>query len=188
MHACFDFRMSFDSPQFSPCQNVFSLQSIAASIGISNFFRAFFLMVSFNSPSSGSIKVDASQFPEALSSFGFSMAHCCLFLSLNCFVIPDQNFCPQMIRPCCCLNFCKPPLPDHINSVRRFSCNIVNCAKLGPMVHDKFRSASMVQSSSFQLSCNTCKVVCVLLITSMNRSGTGMILPLGTKSQTLGST
>ena len=54
VHACFDFWL-LDSPHVSLYQYVFSLQGMAASVGNSNVFRAFF-MVSINSSSSGSMK------------------------------------------------------------------------------------------------------------------------------------
>ena len=42
MHACFVFWISLDSLQVSLCLNIFSLQSTAASIGISTHVQGFF--------------------------------------------------------------------------------------------------------------------------------------------------
>ena len=42
MHACFDFRISLDSPQVSPCQVFEPCKAKADSTDNSNFLRAFF--------------------------------------------------------------------------------------------------------------------------------------------------
>ena len=93
---------------------VFSLQGIAVLHWMFKCFLAF-LMVSSNSFSSGSIKVDASQLSRIVE-LQFLDSPLLPFL---CFRHTGPNFWPQMIRPCGCLNLCKPPSGPHI-SVGRF--------------------------------------------------------------------
>ena len=82
MHACFDFRISLDSSKVSLCRK--RLQLTKASVGSSNFFHPF--LVSLNSLSSGSIKKMPLAF-RALSSFGYSIAHCCFSFRSSAFDI-----------------------------------------------------------------------------------------------------
>ena len=61
-----------------------------------------------------------------------------------------------------------------------FSLNFVNCVK--PVQgSDRFRSPTTFHSSSIRPSCNTSKVVSVLLITSMYRGGVGNDSSFGTE-------
>ena len=117
MHACFTLQMP-EELQVSLYLLLLILQSVAASIGISNFFRA-------------------------LSSFGFSIAHFCFSFRSAAFDI-SPYFWPQVIRPgfffCLFVN----RLPDHVYPSGGFSYNMVNRVK---PVHasDRSRSASMFQ-------------------------------------------
>ena len=118
------------------------LQGIAASIGNSNFLRAF-CMISLNSSSSGSMRWLPRNF-VALSSSGFSIAHFCFSLRFDA---SDKSF--QIsghkvsgLEVVCC--FLVSHSPDHENLSGGFSSNTVNLVK--PVhVSDNSRSPSTFQ-------------------------------------------
>ena len=92
------------------------------------------------------------------------------FLSLSCFWHSGPNFWQQMIAPCGCLNLCRPSPGPHI-SVRRLSIESVELRQTEPRLREvSIRITSIFQLWSTRLCCNTSKVVCVVLLTSMSRS------------------
>ena len=89
------------------------LQGIAASFGASNFYLAF-LIVSWSSPSSASIKKDASQFSSVVELWLFQSPW-----------RANPNLRPQIIKSGGCLDVCNS-LPDHIIPGGGFSFSNVN--------------------------------------------------------------
>ena len=83
-----------------------TLQSIAASIGTSNFFSAF-STVSLNSASSGSIKINASQLSRIVEPLFFD-CRVVLFFLLSCLSHIFHISGHKMIWPSCCLHLCQP--------------------------------------------------------------------------------
>ena len=129
--------------------------AMAGAIGVSNFWRAFF-MVSLNSWSSRSMK----QIPRnllALSSFGFSCDHFCLSFSWAFFLIVFQSSGHRWIWPGCQLPFCQS-LTGHIYYLfGGFSSNREIWVK--PVQEsDKSLDPSIFQWSSMRRSCITSKV------------------------------
>ena len=130
IHACFVLCCP-TVQQVSLCLWSWSLQSIAAGIGISNFLRAFFIKC-LNSSSSGTLK----KIPRnllALSWCGFSIAH------LHVFPI----IWPHIVRSGGRLFSCQS-LPGPCISIRLFFIQTVNLVK---PVHesDRFRFPSIFQ-------------------------------------------
>ena len=143
------------------------LQGIATGIGISHFLRAFFMMF-LKSSSSGLMKKIPRNFP-ALSSFGFSIAHCCFAFRFDasdmCFHISSHTLSGLEVVP-----FLVSLSLDYENPTGGLSFNEINLVK---PVHasDISRSASTFQQSSICFSINTSSDVCVVLVTSMYLSG-----------------
>ena len=115
----------------SPTVRRWSLQGIAAGIGISNFLRAFF-MIPFNSSSSRSMKYIPRNL-LAFSSFGFSIAHFCFSLRFDasdiCFHISGHNL--SGLEVVC---FLVSLASDHQNPSGGYSSNTVNLCETCPRI------------------------------------------------------
>ena len=106
-----------------------------------------------------------------------------LFLSLTCFSDAGPNFWPQMIRSGSCLKFCEPPPGPHLSFTSFFHSTLWT-SWIWSMNRINFDSAS----SLIRLSCNTSRFLCVVLVTSMYRSGIGDVSTFGTYRRTRGTT
>ena len=169
MHACFvltvDSAVSLAvSCRFFERFFVPILQNIAAFIGTSNFFLAFFdglLKLSI-------FRIDemnTSQSPSIIEFRLLDWSLLLLLLSCSSHARP-----PKKIRSGSCLDLC--PSRDHIFPSGGFSFNTVNFVNPFPE-SVKLRSTSTFQQSSVRFSCNTSRFLCEVLVTSKAKSPFG---------------